>query len=66
MPRNRGGGQSPAVNQTNGKWSATEKLLHINILELKAAFLGLKSLLKNHRSMTGAFFEKGPFCEIIY
>jgi hypothetical protein len=74
-----GGGQSPAVNQTNAKCSATEKLLHINILELKAAFLGLKSLLKNHRSMTGlksllknhrsmtgAFFEKGPFWEIIY
>jgi hypothetical protein len=39
-------------HQTNGKWSATERLLHINILELKAAFLGLKFLLRNHRSMT--------------
>ncbi len=42
------------LRQTNGKWSATERLLHINILELKAAFLGLKSLLKNHRAITVA------------
>ena len=33
-------------------WSATEKLLHINILELKGAFLAIQALLKNKRSMT--------------
>ena len=38
--------------QANGKWSATEKLLHINILELKGAFLAIQALLKNKRSMT--------------
>jgi hypothetical protein len=48
----QGWGAVTSSYQTNGKWSATEKLLHINILELKAALLGLKSLLKNHRSMT--------------
>ena len=30
--------------RTGGQWSAAEKESHINILELKACFLGLKSL----------------------
>ena len=38
--------------QANRKWSATEKLLHINIVELKGAFLATQALLKNKRSMT--------------
>ncbi len=50
----QGWGAVCSDRQTNGKWSATERLLHINILELKAAFLGLKSLLKNHCSITVA------------
>jgi hypothetical protein len=33
--------------QTNRRWSATEKLLHINVLELKDAMLGIQSLMKN-------------------
>ena len=36
--------------QTNGKWSATERQLHINVLELKRAMLGIQSLLKNQSS----------------
>ena len=37
-------------SQTNGKWSATEKRLHINVLELKGAMLGIQSLMKNQHS----------------
>ena len=33
--------------RTNGRWSDDERLQHINILELKAAFLALKSFFKN-------------------
>ena len=32
---------------TNGKWSSQESIQHINLLELKAAFLALKTFLKN-------------------
>ena len=32
---------------TNGRWSDSERTQHINVLELKAAFLALKSFLKN-------------------
>ena len=38
--------------QTNGRWSAAEKLLHINVLELKGAFLAIQSLLKNQHHKT--------------
>ena len=37
-------------SQTNGKWSATEKRLHINVLELKGAMLEIQSLMKNQHS----------------
>ena len=33
--------------RTNGRWSDSERTQHINVLELKAAFLALKSFLKN-------------------
>ena len=33
--------------RTNGHWSDSERTQHINVLELKAAFLALKSFLKN-------------------
>ena len=33
--------------RTNGRWSDSERAQHINVLELKAAFLALKSFLKN-------------------
>ena len=33
--------------RTNGRWSDGERAQHINVLELKAAFLALKSFLKN-------------------
>lgn len=33
--------------RTNGHWSDDKHTQHINILELQAAFLTLKSLLKN-------------------
>ena len=36
--------------KTNRKWSATERQLHINVLELKGAMLGIQSLLKNQSS----------------
>ena len=36
--------------KTHGKWSATERQLHINVLELKGAVLGIQSLLKNQSS----------------
>ena len=36
--------------QTNGKWSAIERQLHINVLELKGEMLGIQSLLKNQSS----------------
>ena len=32
--------------RTNGRWSDSERTQHINVLELKAAFLALKSFLK--------------------
>ena len=36
--------------RTGGQWSAAEKESHINILELKACFLGLKSLCADIRN----------------
>ena len=33
--------------RTNGRWSDSERTQHINVLELKAAFLALNSFLKN-------------------
>ena len=33
--------------RANGRWSDSERTQHINVLELKAAFLALKSFLKN-------------------
>ena len=33
--------------RTNGRWSDSERTQHINVLELKAAFLALKSFLNN-------------------
>ena len=44
-----------AVHQsfkTNSKWSEQESLQHINYLELKAAFLALKSFLKGRSHLT--------------
>ena len=38
--------------QANGKWSASEKLLHINFLELKSAFLSIQALIRDKRSIT--------------
>ena len=38
--------------QANGKWSASEKLLHINFLELKSAFLTIQALIRDKRSIT--------------
>lgn len=37
---------------TNGKWSAQERMLHINVLELKGALLAIQALLKNQRQIT--------------
>ena len=36
------------TQRTNGRWSVSERTQHINVLELKAAFLALKSFLKNY------------------
>ena len=38
--------------RTNGKWSAQEKMLHINVLELKGVLLATEALLKNQRQIT--------------
>ena len=46
----RGWGAACGNIKTNGRWSATERLLHINVLELKGAMLGIQSLLKNQSS----------------
>ena len=45
-----GGSLQPSENER--KWSAAEKLLHINILELKGVFLALQALLGNKSSIT--------------
>ena len=37
--------------RTGGPWSEEEKMLHINCLELKAAFLAFKCFFKNRRSI---------------
>ena len=37
---------------TNGHWSDSERTQHINVLEVKAAFLALKSFLKNQSHKT--------------
>ncbi len=36
---------------TNGRWSHEENLLHINVLELKAAFLAIQSFLKHQSNL---------------
>ena len=38
--------------RTGGLWSPEEKLLHINVLELKAAFFALKCFLKHRSKVT--------------
>ena len=38
--------------ETNGKWSEQESLQHINYLELKGAFLALKSFFKDRSHLT--------------
>ena len=43
----QGWGVTCQGKSTNGKWSSQESIQHINLLELKAAFLGLKTFLKN-------------------
>ena len=43
----RGWGAVSGVQKTGGLWSLEEQAFHINYLELKAVFLGLKSLLNN-------------------
>ena len=43
----QGWGATCQGKTTNGKWSSQESIQHINLLELKAAFLGLKTFLKN-------------------
>jgi hypothetical protein len=45
-----GGSLQPSENKW--KWSAAEKLLHINILQLKGVFLALQALLGNKSSIT--------------
>ena len=43
----QGWGATCQGKSTNGKWSSQESIQHINLLELKAAFLALKTFLKN-------------------
>ena len=43
----KGWGAVCESQRTNGRWSDSERTQHINVLELKAAFLALKSFLKN-------------------
>ena len=44
----RGWGGICLNQQANGKWSASEKLLHINFLELKSAFLSIQALIRTN------------------
>lgn len=44
-----GWGVSCGGSKTHGHWSASEKLHHINYLELLAAFFGLKCFAKDLR-----------------
>ena len=37
--------------RTNGKWSAQEKMLHINVLELKGVLLAIQAMLKKQRQI---------------
>ena len=38
--------------KTNGEWTAQDRALHINVLELKGAFLAVQALLKNQSHKT--------------
>ena len=40
------------LQTTKGSWSSQERSLHINILELKAAFLAIQSFLKHKTNMS--------------
>jgi len=48
----KGWGAVQGSLKTNGKWSEQEAKLHINYLELMAAFLALQSFLKDKTHMT--------------
>ena len=48
----RGWGGICLNQQANRKWSASEKLLHMNFLELKSAFLSIQALIRDKRSIT--------------
>ena len=43
----QGWGATCQGKSTNGEWSSQESIQHINLLKLKAAFLALKTFLKN-------------------
>lgn len=42
----QGWGAVSLLGNTNGRWTAEEKLLHINVLETKAIYFALRSLVK--------------------
>ena len=48
----KGWGAVQGPHKTNGKWSEQEARMHINYLELKAAFLALQTFLKEKSHMT--------------
>jgi hypothetical protein len=45
----QGWGASLGDSVTGGRWSPSESILHINVLELKAVLLGLQSLCKEEK-----------------
>ena len=47
-----GWGTACGVQTTKSSWSSQERSLHINILELKAAFLAIQSFLKHKTNMS--------------
>ena len=47
-----GWGAAYGLQITKGSWSSRERSLHINILELKAAFLAIQSFLKHKTNMS--------------
>ena len=52
-----GWGTYSSISSVGGHWSPVEQVLHINALELKAAFLALESLVSHQHFLSGRALE---------
>ena len=59
---NQGWGAHLENLTVNGNWTDQEKLLHINVLELKAVFLALKKLSKQNSRQEGSHSNRQCHC----